>query len=92
LKTTHKAVASVYHSYFNCNRRAIHEYPNLWNYTKELYQLPGVADTVDMDHIKRHYYLSHGDLNPKRLVGVGPDLDPDADHDRLAAALPGALG
>jgi putative glutathione S-transferase len=83
----------VYHTHFKCNRRAIHEYPNLWNYTKELYQLPGVADTVNMDHITRHYYVSHGDLNPKRLVAVGPDLDFEADHDRdrLAAALPGAL-
>jgi putative glutathione S-transferase len=83
----------VYHTHFKCNRRAIHEYPNLWNYTKELYQLPGVERTVNMDHITRHYYVSHGDLNPKRLVAVGPDLDFSADHDRdrLPASLPEAL-
>jgi putative glutathione S-transferase len=72
----------VYHTHFKCNRRAVHEYPNLWNYTKELYQLPGVAETVNVDHVVRHYYESHGDLNPKRLVAVGPDLDFDAPHDR----------
>ncbi|MFB6097164.1 MAG: glutathione S-transferase family protein [Haloferacaceae archaeon] len=83
----------VYHTHFKCNRRAIHEYPNLWNYTKELYQLPGVARTVNMDHIRRHYYASHGDINPKRLVAVGPDLDFDAEHDRdrLAGGPPAAL-
>jgi putative glutathione S-transferase len=83
----------VYHTHFKCNRRAIHEYPNLWNYTKELYQLPGVAETVNMDHVRRHYYVSHGDLNPKRLVAVGPDLDFDGDHDRdrLPGGPPAAL-
>jgi putative glutathione S-transferase len=84
----------VYHTHFKCNRRAIHEYPNLWNYTKELYQLPGVAETVNMDHIRRHYYASHGDLNPKRIVAVGPDLDFTAGHDRdrLPGGPPPALG
>ena len=72
----------VYHTHFKCNRKAIHEYPNLWNYTKELYQLPGMARTVNMDHITRHYYASHADINPKRLVAVGPDLDFGAPHDR----------
>ena len=72
----------VYHTHFKCNRRAIHEYPNLWNYTKELYQLDGVAETVNVDHIVRHYYRSHGDVNPKRLVPVGPDIDFDEPHDR----------
>jgi putative glutathione S-transferase len=77
----------VYHTHFKCNRRAIHEYPNLWNYLKELYQLPGVGDTVDMAHIKEHYYTTHADVNPKRLIAVGPDLDFEAEHDR--ERLPG---
>ncbi|WP_165351474.1 glutathione S-transferase family protein [Halogeometricum borinquense] len=83
----------VYHTHFKCNRRAIHEYPNLWNYTKELAQLPGVAETINIDHITRHYYMSHGDVNPKRLVPVGPDIDfyDDHDRDRLPADLPAVL-
>ncbi|QCC48440.1 glutathione S-transferase family protein [Halobellus limi] len=83
----------VYHTHFKCNRRAIHEYPNLWNYTKDIYQTPGVAETVNVDHITRHYYMSHGDVNPKRLVPTGPDIDFSAPHDRdrLAADLPPAL-
>jgi len=83
----------VYHTHFKCNRRAIHEYPNLWNYTKEIYQFPGVAETVNIDHITRHYYKTHGDVNPKRLVPIGPDIDFSEPHDRdrLPAELPGAL-
>jgi putative glutathione S-transferase len=72
----------VYHTHFKCNRRAIHEYPNLWGYTKDSYQTPGVAATVIMDHITRHYYVSHGDLNPKRLVPTGPDIDFTEPHNR----------
>jgi putative glutathione S-transferase len=72
----------VYHTHFKCNRRAIHEYPNLWGYTKDIYQTPGVPETVNMDHITRHYYVSHGDLNPKRLVPTGPDIDLSEPHDR----------
>jgi len=83
----------VYHTHFKCNQRAIHEYPNLWNYTKEIYQLPGVAGTVNMDHITRHYYKTHRDVNPKRLVPIGPDIDfaEPHDRDRLPADLPAAL-
>jgi putative glutathione S-transferase len=77
----------VYHTHFKCNRRAIHEYPNLWNYTKELFQLPGVAATVNVQHIVEHYYRSHGDVNPSRLVPTGPDIDFTEPHDR--ARLPG---
>jgi len=69
-------------THLNCNRRAIHEYPNLWNYTKELYGLPGVAETVNMEHVTRHYYRSHTDLNPKRLVPTGPAIDFTEPHDR----------
>jgi putative glutathione S-transferase len=72
----------VYHTHFKCNRRAIHEYPNLWNYTKELYGLPGVEGTVNMSHIVEHYYRSHGDVNPSRLVPTGPDIDFTEPHDR----------
>ncbi|WP_089821729.1 glutathione S-transferase family protein [Halogranum amylolyticum] len=83
----------VYHTHFKCNRRAIHEYPNLWNYTKELYQLPGIAQTVNVEHIVEHYYRSHGDVNPKRLVPVGPEIDFSAEHDRdrLPGGPPEAL-
>ena len=83
----------VYHTHFKCNRRAIHEYPNLWNYTKELYQLPGIAQTVNVEHIVEHYYRSHGDVNPKRLVPTGPDIDFSAEHDRdrLSGGPPEAL-
>ncbi|WP_089868777.1 glutathione S-transferase family protein [Halogranum rubrum] len=83
----------VYHTHFKCNRRAIHEYPNLWNYTKELYQLPGIAQTVNVEHIVEHYYRSHGDVNPKRLVPIGPDIDFSAEHDRdrLPGGPPEAL-
>ncbi|MFC6988018.1 glutathione S-transferase family protein [Haloplanus sp. GCM10025708] len=83
----------VYHTHFKCNRRAIHEYPNLWNYTKELYQLPGVERTVNVDHIVRHYYRSHAELNPKRLVPIGPDVDFTGPHDRdrLPGGPPPAL-
>ncbi|PSQ64288.1 MAG: glutathione-dependent reductase [Halobacteriales archaeon SW_9_67_24] len=72
----------VYHTHFKCNVRKIAEYPNLWNYLKELYQLPGVAATVNMDHITEHYYETHADLNPKRIVAVGPNHDFGAEHDR----------
>ncbi|MGM0592243.1 MAG: glutathione S-transferase family protein [Halobacteriota archaeon] len=83
----------VYHTHFKCNRRSIHEYPNLWNYTKELYQLPGVAGTVNFTHIVEHYYRSHGGLNPKRLVPTGPDIgfSEAHDRDRLPGGPPQAL-
>ncbi|MFB6131241.1 MAG: glutathione S-transferase family protein [Salinigranum sp.] len=83
----------VYHTHFKCNRRAIHEYPNLWNYTKELYQLPGVAKTVNLGHVVEHYYRSHGGVNPSRLVPIGPDVDFEAPHDRdrLPGGPPEAL-
>ncbi|MFC7222292.1 glutathione S-transferase family protein [Halalkalicoccus sp. GCM10025322] len=72
----------VYHTHFMCNVRAIHEYENLWPYLRDLYQTPGVAETVDMGHIKEHYYTTHPDVNPSRIVARGPDLDLDAPHDR----------
>jgi len=72
----------VYHTHFKCNRRAIHEYPNLWGYTKDLYQTPGIAETVNMDHTTRHYYGSHADINPTRIVATGPDIDFTEPHGR----------
>jgi len=83
----------VYHTHFKCNRRAIHEYENLWGYTKDIYTTPGVERTVNVDHIVRHYYLSHADLNPKRLVPTGPDVDftEGHDRDRLPGGPPAAL-
>ncbi|MFJ8040398.1 glutathione S-transferase family protein [Kitasatospora sp. NPDC096147] len=63
----------VYHGHFKCNVRKLTEYPALWGYTRDLYQTPGFAETVDFDHIKRHYYATHEHLNPTRIVAIGPD-------------------
>jgi putative glutathione S-transferase len=83
----------VYHGHFKCNRRRIVDYPNLWNYLKELNQLPGVAETVHFDHITEHYYRSHTDVNPTGIVPIGPDMDLEAPHDRdrLSGGPPTAL-
>ncbi len=82
LFTTLVRFDSVYVGHFKCNLRRIVDYPNLWNYLKELYQVPGVSDTCDFDHIKRHYYESHDMINPTRVVPLGPLIDFDAAHDR----------
>jgi putative glutathione S-transferase len=73
---------AVYYSHFKCNLRRIVDYPNLSNYLRDLYQQPGVAATVNMDHIKRHYYSSQRHVNPYGIVPVGPALDFMAPHDR----------
>jgi glutathionyl-hydroquinone reductase len=73
---------AVYHGHFKCNLRHIADYPNLSNYVRDLYQVPGIAETVDIDHIKRHYYGSHANLNPTGIVPLGPSLDFEAPHDR----------
>jgi putative glutathione S-transferase len=73
---------TVYHGHFKCNRRRIVDYPNLWSYTRELYQWPGVRETVDLEHIRRHYHYSHESINPYRIVPIGPALDLDAPHGR----------
>ncbi|QSW99510.1 glutathione S-transferase family protein [Haloterrigena alkaliphila] len=73
---------NVYHTHFMCNVRYVREYENLWPYLRELYQTPGIAETVNMDHIKEHYYTTHPDVNPSRIVARGPDLAFDAPHDR----------
>lgn len=72
----------VYHTHFRCNRRRIVEYPNLWGYARELHQQPGVARTVAMAQIKRHYYTTHDELNPKRIIPLGPAPDWDEPHGR----------
>ena len=73
---------AVYVGHFKCTLRRIVDYPNLSGYLRDLYQVPGVADTVNFDHIKRHYYYTHDDINPTRIVPVGPILDLTAPHGR----------
>ncbi|MHB8534799.1 MAG: glutathione S-transferase C-terminal domain-containing protein, partial [Sulfuricaulis sp.] len=73
---------AVYVAHFKCNLRRIEDYPNLSHYLRDLYQVPGVADTVNLEHIKRHYFLSHRQLNPAGLVPLGPVLDFTRPHDR----------
>jgi putative glutathione S-transferase len=73
---------AVYYGHFKCNLRRIIDYPNLSNYLRDLYQQGGIAATVNMDHIKRHYYGSHRHLNPTGIVPLGPQLDFSAPHDR----------
>lgn len=65
----------VYYGHFKCNQKRLVDYPHLWRYTRNLYQVPGVADTVNMDHIKRHYYGTHASLNPTGIVPKGPEID-----------------
>ena len=72
----------VYVSHFKCNVRRIVDYPNLWAYTRELYQIEGVASTVNMDHIKDHYFRSHDSVNPTGVVPVGPEIDFSEPHGR----------
>ena len=73
---------AVYHYHFKCNLRRISDYPNLGGYLKDLYQQPGVAETVDFDHIKQHYFMSHESINPTRIVPKGPRLKLEEPHDR----------
>lgn len=73
---------AVYVGHFKCNRRRIADYPQLDGYLRDLYQQPGIAETVNLDHIKRHYYMTHPQLNPSRIVPRGPALAFDAPHDR----------
>jgi glutathionyl-hydroquinone reductase len=82
LFTTLLRFDAVYYGHFKCNLRRITDYPNLWNYLRDLYAVPGVAETANMDHIKRHYYMSMTAINPTRIVPLGPELDFTAPHDR----------
>ena len=72
----------VYHTHFKCNHKRLIDYPNLWAYTRHLYQMPGIKETVNFDHIRRHYHYSHTTINPHRIVPMAPALDFDAPHGR----------
>ena len=82
LFTTLVRFDAVYVGHFKCNIRRIVDYPNLWGYLRDLYQVPGIAETVSIEHIKAHYYTSHANINPTRIIPVGPLLDFNAAHDR----------
>ncbi|MBH0007066.1 glutathione S-transferase family protein [Psychrobacter sp. SWN149] len=82
LFTTLVRFDAVYVGHFKCNLRRIVDYPNLWGYLRDLYQVPGIAETVNMTHIKQHYYTSHANINPTRIVPVGPVIDFTTAHDR----------
>ena len=72
----------VYHTHFKCNKRRIAEYPSLSNYTRELYQFPGIADTVDMEAVKDGYFTNMLQINPTGIIAIGPEFDLDEPHDR----------
>lgn len=82
LFTTLVRFDAVYYGHFKCNLRRIADYPHLSGYLRDLYQVPGIAETVKLDQIKRHYYYTHDDINPTRIVPIGPLLDLDAPHGR----------
>ena len=82
LFTTLVRFDAVYHGHFKCNIRRLIDYRHLWAYTRDVYQIPGVAQTVNFTHIKRHYYQSHKRINPSGIVPVGPLLDFDAPAER----------
>jgi putative glutathione S-transferase len=79
---------AVYHGHFKCNIRRIIDYPNLQGYLLDLYQQPGIAATVNFDHIKRHYYYTHDDINPTRIVPIGPAMDLMKPHGRERLSSP----
>ena len=82
LFTTLVRFDSVYVGHFKCNLHRIVDYPNLWGYLRDLYQIPGVAETVNINYIKMHYYGSHETINPTRIIPVGPEIDFNAPHGR----------
>lgn len=75
LFTTLVRFDAVYHGHFKCNLKRLVDYPNLWNYTKRIYNMLGIADTVNFDHIKTHYYGSHKTINPTGVIPLGPVLE-----------------
>jgi glutathionyl-hydroquinone reductase len=75
---------AVYYSHFKANLRRITDYPSLWGYARDLYSRPAFRETTNFDHIKRHYYITHGSINPTRIVPDGPLLDWDSPHSRDA--------
>ena len=82
LFTTLVRFDAVYVGHFKCNLRRIIDYPNLWGYLRDLYQVPGIAETVNMEHIKQHYYTSHANINPTRIIPIGPAIDFTTAHHR----------
>ena len=82
LWTTLVRFDAVYHGHFKCNKKRIVDYPNIWGFTRDLYQVDGIAETVNMAHIVRHYHYSHESVNPHRIIPIGPDLDFEAPHGR----------
>ena len=82
LFTTLMRFDKVYHTHFKCNRARIVDYPDTWAYLRDLYQVPGIAGTVDFGHIVRHYHYSHDTINPHRIIPINPDPDFDAPHGR----------
>lgn len=80
----------VYVGHFKCNIRRLVDYPNLWGYTRDLYQQPGIAETINMVHIKKSYFGSHDKVNPTGIVPVGPDFHPEAPHERHLLSTDGA--
>ncbi|MFP5498056.1 MAG: glutathione S-transferase family protein [Gammaproteobacteria bacterium] len=91
LFTTAIRFDAVYYSHFKCNLRRIADYPNLSNWLRELYQWPGIAETVDFAHIKGHYYASHRTINPTGIVPKGPMQTFEAEHDRARLSGKGIL-
>ena len=89
LFTTLVRFDAVYFAHFKCNRRRIRDYPNLSNYVRDLYQQEGIAEDVNFEHIKRHYYYSHPSINPSRIVPLGPDLNFNEPHNRARFNLGG---
>ena len=82
LFTTLMRFDAVYYGHFKCNKRRVVDYPNLWGFARDLYQTPGVAETVHIDYIKMHYYGSHANINPTGIIPAGPDIDFMAPHGR----------
>ena len=82
LFTTLVRFDAVYVGHFKCNIRRIIDYPNLWGYLRDLYQIPGISETVNMAHIKAHYYTSHASINPTGIIPLGPDTDFNEAHNR----------
>ncbi len=87
LFTTLVRFDAVYHLHFKCNRNRLVDFPNLWAYTRMLYQVPGVAGTVRIDHIVRHYHYSHDTINPHRILPINPRIDFLAPHGRAGAEV-----
>lgn len=77
---------AVYYGHFKCNLRRLVDYPNMWAYARDLYQRPGFGETVNFGHIKRHYYGTHNNINPTRIVPKGPEMDWNEPHGRVQLA------